>query len=191
MKESTGIEEENKMKISKAIIYICIIFAFLMVCINTNYYIIKEKEKSSYKYTSIWETIEKLENEELELNDINVIGIDDTLDILLYDKSLWNKLPLSDNFLKKYKNPKSIIKKYNKYESIDMGISRDYDSDNVIVIVCTERDDIFSLIKGRNITTEYTFEYTIDDKNQLDDLKLLKEVDIDSMTAETYDVKEY
>ena len=179
------------MKISKAIIYICIIFAFLMVCINTNYYIIKEKEKSSYKYTSIWETIEKLENEELELNDINVIGIDDTLDILLYDKSLWNKLPLLDNFLKKYKNPKSIIKKYNKYESIDMGISRDYDSDNVIVIMCTERDDIFSLIKGRNITTEYTFEYTIDDKNQLDDLKLLKEVDIDSMTAETYDVKEY
>lgn len=191
MKESTGIEEENKMKISKAIIYICIIFAFLIVCINTNYYIIKEKEKSSYKYTSIWETIEKLENEELELNDINVIGIDDTLDILLYDKSLWNKLPLSDNFLKKYKNPKSIIKKYNKYESIDMGISRDYDSDNVIVIMCTERDDIFSLIKGRNITTEYTFEYTVDDKNQLDDLKLLKEVDIDSMTAETYAVREY
>ena len=37
----------------------------------------------------------------------------------------------------------------------------------------------------------YYFEYILDDNNQLDDLILLKEVDIDSMTAETYDVQEY
>ena len=44
---------------------------------------------------------------------------------------------------------------------------------------------------GKSISTEYIFEYKIDSNNQLDDLILLKEVDIDSMTAETYAVREY
>ena len=46
------------------------------------------------------------------------------------------------------------------------------------------------IMKKRNNKIN-TFEYIINDSNRLDDLILLKEVDVDSMTAETYGIKEY
>ena len=149
------------------------------------------REKEGYRYTYIWEIIEKLNNNEAKIENIDEIGIVQVLDILFYDKSMWSKLPLTEKFIKKFRNPQGIISKYYNYESIGAGVSYDYDKDNLIFIDCIERENLISLVTGKNITTYYTFEYILDANNQLDDLILLKEVDIDSMTAETYDVREY
>ena len=179
------------MKLKKVIKLIFFLLLFITICMYAFLHFVRLREKDGYKYTYMWETIEKLNKSEMRIKDIDQIGIVQVLDILFYDKSMWNKLPLTDNFVQKFKNPQGIISKYYDYESIGAGMSYDYDKDNVIFVDCTERDNLVSLITGKNITTYYTFEYLVDDNNQLDDLILLKEVDIDSMTAETYDVREY
>ena len=179
------------MKFNRIIRIILTLVVLFILCLSVSNFIARIKEKEGYKHTYIWETINKLENNELEINDIRDVGIVEVLDILFYDESVWNKLPLTSNFIKKFKNPKGIIRKYNKYESIGVGLSREYQKNNVIFVDCVERDNFISLIRGKDITTYYTFEYIVDDNNKLDDLKLLKEVDIDSMTAETYAVREY
>ena len=177
------------MKISKAIKIITAILVVIVICVNVHTSIVRKIEKKGYKYTYIWDKIEKIEKGEESFKDIEGLGLIETIEIIFYDKDLWNKLPLSENFKRKYSGPKKIIKKYNDYEHFSVGRSRE--KENAIYIDCVERDNIVSLITGKNITTFYTFEYVIDSNNQLDDLILLKEVDIDSMTAETYAVREY
>ena len=179
------------MKIKSKMRILLIVILVIVVCMYVYGIVIRLREKEGYKHTPLWTTIEKLINDETEIKNINDINLTEIINILFYDKTLWDKLPLSDKFKIKFKNPKGIIKKYSKYETIWSGRSYDYDKDNVIYIDCTERDNLASLITGKNITTYYTFEYILDANNQLDDLILLKEVDIDSMTAETYDVREY
>ena len=179
------------IKAKNIIIILLAVSLIVLISINIFCYSCRIKYREGYKYISIGDIIEKLENNRTELKDINSVGIVDTLNLLFYDKSLWQKLPLSSSFRNKYSAPKSLIKKYNKYESISTGAELDYKKDNVVSIYCIERDSIFSLINNRNISTIYYFEYILDANNQLDDLILLKEVDIDSMTAETYAVREY
>ena len=179
------------MKVANIVKFLIVILIILFMGICINNYVIRVNEKEVYKYTYIWETIDKLNKNELKINTVDSIGIVETLDILFYDMSMWSKLPLTESFIKKFKGPNGIIRKYDKYESIDMGVFREYSKNNVIEIMCTERDSIISRITGKSVTTIYTFEYLLNANNQLDDLILLKEVDIDSMTAETYDVREY
>ena len=179
------------MRLKNVLKTLLVLFILTVICIIVINYIIRTKEKEGYKYTYIWNSIEELENGRLQLNDVNDVGIVEIMDLVLYDKTLWNKLPLSENFKQKFKLPKSIIKKYDNYNHISSGKSYDFEKNNVVSIYCAERENIISMITGKNISTEYYFEYIIDKNNQLDDLILLKEVDIDSMTAETYSVREY
>lgn len=179
------------MKSNKLFKVLCVIAVIIVICVSSINYIVRLKEKEGYKHTYIWETIEKLENNELEIKDINTIGVIDVFSILFYDKTLWDKLPLSENFKNKYRDPKSIIKKYNKYIHVSVGTPDDYDNENVIFVYTIEREDIKYFITGKSVSTIYYFEYKLDDKNLIDDLILLKEVDIDSMTAETYEMREY
>lgn len=179
------------MKTLKAIKIIIALATLIAICIYAYNNVVKMSEKEAYRYTHLWDKIEKLGKGEEVFKDIESLGVIETVEILFYDRSLWDKLPLSSNFINKFKSPKGIIKKYNDYESISGGYADYSDKDKVLFIDCVERDNIVSLATGKNITTYYTFEYKIDENNQLDDLILLKEVDIDSMTAETYAVREY
>lgn len=179
------------MKSKNLVKTLLIIFILVVICINIINYIIRIKEKEGYKHTYIWNIIEELESGRLLLNDVNDVGIVETIDLVMYDKSLWSKLPLSKKFKQKFSLPQNIIKKYDNYDHISSGKSYDFDKKNVVSVYCAERENIISMISGKNISTEYYFEYILDDNNQLDDLILLKEVDIDSMTAETYSVREY
>ena len=176
---------------TKRVKNILIVFLVVLVCLYIFSCIVKMKENLGYRHTYIWDKIEKLNNDELIADSVDSLGIVDTVIILFYDKSMWKKLPLSDNFIKKFKNPRGIIRKYYDYETISGGRSDDYDKENIVFIDCVERENILYYFTGKNITTFYTFEYVLDENNKLDDLILLKEVDIDSMTAETYDVREY
>ena len=178
-------------RIRNAIIILLAVSLLVLIFINIFNYSARIRYRAGYKYISIGNIIEKLENNEMELKDINSIGVVDTLNLLFYDKSLWQKLPLSNDFRTKYNTPKSIIKKYNKYESISTGMELDHSKDNVVSVYCIERDGIVPLVNVKSISTIYYFKYILDSNNQLDDLILLKEVDIDSMTAETYAIREH
>ena len=179
------------MRLSKMykIILLFIVFIIVFVLIRDRLTAFSRKER--YRHSYVGDTIEKIKNEELQFKDLRSAGIENVLIVLFYDKSIWDKLPLSDHFIGKFKNPGGIIKKYNKYDTIDVVLSSNYTKDNTVAIMCTERDSILSSITGKNITTVYTFEYIIEENGMLDDLILLKEEDIDSMTSETYAERTY
>lgn len=163
----------------------------IFICLNIYNYFFRLRINETYKYTPLWETIYNLNNNESGISKIDDMGVVEVIDVLFYNKKMWDKLPLSKNFKDKFHSQKNIIKKYDIYEHISCGRSYDFNKKNVIRLYCIERDNIISLITGKNISTIYYFEYILDDNNQLDDLILLKEEDIDSMTAETYAVREY
>ena len=140
----------------------------IVICVNVYNVIVRMQEKERYKHTYIYELAQKISSNELTVKNVDDLETYTIIDLVLSENELWDKLPLSDNFKRKYKK-----------------------SENIIDVYCTERDSLTSFMTGKSISTEYIFEYKIDSNNQLDDLILLKEVDIDSMTAETYAVREY
>ena len=72
---------------------------------------VRTREKDGYRYTHLWDKIEKIENSDEKYEDVDSLGLIETVELLFYDKSLWSKLPISGNFIKKFRNPKGIIKK--------------------------------------------------------------------------------
>lgn len=183
--------EETKMKFSKLHKIILLLIVLIIILIFTRNHLTKLSRNERYKHSYIGSTIEKIENGELQFKHLTDTRIEDVAIMLFYDKSIWDKLPLSNHFVEKFKTPSGIIKKYNKYDTIDVGLSNNYTKNNIVDVMCTERDSILSSITGKNITTVYTFEYIIDGNGMLDDLILLKEEDIDSMTSETYAERTY
>ena len=178
----------KKLKVLKIIIAIVML---IVICVNVYNVIVRMQEKERYKHTYIYELAQKISSNELIVKNVDDLGIYTIIDLVLSENELWDKLPLSDNFKRKYKKSENIIKKYSSYEYISVGTVKESDKENIIDVYCTERDGLTSFMTGKSISTEYIFEYKIDSNNQLDDLILLKEVDIDSMTAETYAVREY
>ena len=176
-------------KIKMPIIAITIIIC-LVIGIGFLSYIVKMKEREDYKYTYIWELAQRIRNNEIDVKNVDKLGIYATIDLVLSEQTLWDKLALTSSFKEKFNSPKEIIEKIDKYKNISVGVASEYNKSNVIVVAATEKESIISLF-NKNIETDYYFEYILDDDNQLGDLILLKEVDIDSMTAETYDVREY
>ena len=173
------------------ILYIAIILILcLIIGISIHSYIIRIKERENYKHTYIWELAQRIRDNEIEVKNVDKLGIHTIVDLVLSEQALWDKLALTNNFKEKFNNPKGIIKKIDKYTNISVGVASEYNKNSVIVVAATEKDSIIPL-SNKNIETDYYFEYILDVNNQLDDLILLKEVDIDSMTAETYSVREY
>lgn len=178
----------KKLKVLKIIIAIVML---IVICVNVYNAIVRMQEKERYKHTYIYELAQKISSNELTVKSVDDLETYTIIDLVLSENELWDKLPLSDNFKRKYKKSENIIKKYSSYEYISVGTVKESDKENTIDVYCTERDSLTSFMTGKSISTEYIFEYKIDSNNQLDDLILLKEVDIDSMTAETYAVREY
>lgn len=171
---------KNKIKYLVTIVAILLI---IFALIRTIRYV---REQRAFSHTYRYENILKIKNNEVIIKTINDLGIYSQVGVLLSDKSVWNKLALSNHFKEKFHNPNDIIRNIGKYESIDIGSSYEYLNKKTVCIMCTERENILYPITGKNVTTEYIFEYKINEENLLDDLILLKETDIDSMTSETY-----
>ena len=178
----------KKLRIVKIIV---VIFVFLIICIVVYNNANRKQENENYKNTYIWDLAQKINSDDIKVKKVDDLGIYTMLDLVLCEKDLWDKLALSDNFKQKYNSPKSIIKDIDKYKNISIGIAPMHSENNVIIVSGTARKSIVTLLSNKNVDTEYVFEYILNDNNQLDDLKLLKKVDIDSMTAETYDIREY
>lgn len=176
------------MKTRKIIVVIVFIFIIFSLAIK---YIQKIREERAFSHTITYKTIEQIRNNEINAQTLDGLAPYSQIAILLNDNTIWDKLALSNNFKNKYKKSKDIIPDIEKCEDIDVGFSRMDNSKNTILVFGQKRASFDTLFTGKNITTEYTFEYIIDKDNKIDDLILLKEVDVDSMTGETYREKVY
>ena len=149
------------------------------------------REERAFSHTITYKTIEQIKNNEIDAQTLDGLGPYSQIAALLNDNRIWDKLALSNNFKNKYKKPNDIIPDIGKCEDIDVGFSSMDDNKNTILVFGQKRPNLYTLFTGKNITTEYTFEYIIDKDNKLDDLILLKEADVDSMTSEVYSEKVY
>ena len=133
---------------------------------------------------------------EMDINNIKIENIEDidnagmTLSLVLEGSTEWNKLQVSENFKKKYKKGQDIIKNKNEYTGFSYGICREMypHKKNVIWLCGNKYDNIISTLKyGEPVSTEFIFEYEIDENNLLDDVKLIRKKDVYSISAERVD----
>lgn len=108
----------------------------------------------------------------------------------LEHKKWWHRLFISDNFKNKYKNPKRIISNVNQYESFYGEECYDYENKNVIIIYGDKKDPLIEKRDYEPIMTEFYFEYFMDDNNEIDDIKLLKKIDMNATTLKPIEQKQ-
>lgn len=103
----------------------------------------------------------------------------------LGSKKIWQRLFLSDKFKEKYKNPKGIIPNIKDYRWISGGNVpyEEFNKDNVIIIFADKKQPLFDFDDSQAIMTEFYFEYFMDENNDIDDIKLLKQVDTYASTG--------
>lgn len=105
----------------------------------------------------------------------------------------WDTLKLSDNFKKKFKNGKNIISNRDEYQSFSSGYDADFrfSGDQTIWLCGDKYDNVFNTLKyGDAVSTEFYFEYKVDENNLLDDVKLIRKKDVFSINAERVDGKQ-
>ena len=134
-----------------------LIVVLLLTCIFVFHYINIIKEKENYKNTYIYSLAQKIITNEVLVNSIDDLGIYTLIDLTLSEKNLWDKIPLSNNFKAKYKNPKNIVSKLDNCESISVGIAPEYVDRKAVTILAVKKDSVKSLLTKKNITTEYIF----------------------------------
>ena len=96
----------------------------------------------------------------------------------------WDDLFLSNNFKNKFKNRRGIIENIDDYDNI----SGFYSYDNGIKYLAIYADKKKTFLDFFNqdyddISTEFYFDYKIDDKGWLDDVDLIKKIDIYTSTG--------
>ncbi len=70
------------MKLKRVIRLIILLLLLIVICKYVFLYFVRLREKDGYKYTYVWETIEKLNNNEMEVKDIDQIGIVQVLSLI-------------------------------------------------------------------------------------------------------------
>ena len=132
------------------------------------------------------------------ISDLKILNKDDrdgagmTLLLAIEGDCNWDTLKLSDNFKKKFKNGKNIISNRDEYESFSSGHDADFRfSGDYTIWLCGDKyDNIFNTLKyGDAVSTEFYFEYKVDENNLLDDVKLIRKKDVFSINAERVDGK--
>ena len=96
----------------------------------------------------------------------------------------WDDLFLSNNFKNKFKNRRGIIENIDDYDNI----SGFYSYDNGVKYLAIYADKKKTFLDFFNqdyddISTEFYFDYKIDDKGWLDDVDLIKKIDIYTSTG--------
>ena len=94
----------------------------------------------------------------------------------------WNRLFLSDNFKKKYKNGRGILPNKRDFCWID-GTTIKKDGKKLIIIVTDKKEPLFDFDDSDAITTEFYFDYVLDEHNEIDDIILVETIDTDAMTG--------
>ena len=87
---------------------------FLLLILFSFYFINYRKEKLAFSKTNAFEMISELKNENKVANSLDDMDIYDTLTLMFYDEKIWDRLPLSTNFINKYNKKNQIIKEINE-----------------------------------------------------------------------------
>lgn len=104
---------------------------------------------------------------------------------LLEKYNNWNNLFLTDKFKNKFRNRQDVIKDINDYKDITGGYDYDEFNRKVVVIFATKKKNIVEIFntQDEDITTEFYFDFQTDQDGWIDDLTLLKRIDVDSTTG--------
>lgn len=81
----------------------------------------------------------------------------------------WDVLPLSDNFKKKFKTRQDLIPEFDLITSISSGYKHRDDEEMILI----HAEQLQSIFTDRIYT--YYFSFRLNDKRQLDDVKLIRE----------------
>lgn len=174
----------NGHRIIKFAILMFVIIALCSI-IKSNYVRSMKSLKSRHK--------ENITNSFKELSIQNEKDIDAIGEILLLaieNDVKWDDLNLSDNFKSKFKNGRGILPDKNEYEMFDVGHDSDFAEYNryTVWIRGDKYENIFNTLRyGEPVSTEFIFEYKIDENNLLDDVKLIRRKDVYSLTGERVD----
>ena len=170
--------------ISIIVVVICIFIAFLVVKKNSRY----QKSMKVFYEKYISDDLNELAIKNKD--DKDAAGLILVLAIEGYED--WDKLKLSDNFKKKFRNGKNIISNVDEYQHLSSGydIEFGWHKKNTVWIIGDKYDNIFNTLKyGDAVSTEFYFEYQVDDNNLLDDIKLIRKKDVFSINGERVDGK--
>ncbi|MBR1455315.1 MAG: hypothetical protein IJ593_11855 [Lachnospiraceae bacterium] len=167
------------------IILVCVI---LIILFSINKY--KKYKGSSKRYV---EEIMKTSVESINIDsEIDHASVGLVLRLAIEGDCDWDTLKLSDNFKTKFKNGKNIISNRDDYQSFSSGYDYDFGffKDYTIWLCGDKFDNIFNILKyGDAVSTEFYFEYKVDENNLLDDVKLIRKKDVFSINGERVDGK--
>ena len=110
-------------------------------------------------------------------------GIANEISIALSRHTNWDNLFLSDNFKTKYKNRKNILDDTGHISNISSGLTW-RDGNPVVLIFARKKTSLFDNDESDDITTEYSFKYTLNENGEIDDLILLEKNDIYTMSGD-------
>lgn len=128
---------------------------------------------------------ERIYNMKLYGTEFNESNVASEIASAIENKKIWHRLFLSDKFKEKYKNPKGIIPNIKDYCWISGGNVpyEEFNKDNVIIIFADKKEPLFDFDDSDAIMTEFYFEYYMDENNDIDDIKLIKQVDTYAATG--------
>ena len=149
---------------------VCVLF-FILILYSINKYSVEDKEIRRQQLIATAGSDELTED-----------VVSHEICIALAKYTNWDNLFLSDNFKNKYKDRSNIIDDVREIEAVNC--YPDYSEENVVVVLVEKKHKIFDRDESDDITTEYHFRYTINDKNEIDDLELLEEFDTYTIDGE-------
>ena len=165
------------------LILLIVIFIFFIMIKNNNKYVASNKHFVE-NYLKI--NIEDIKIKNIE--DIYNVGL--TLSLAIEGYTDWDKLELSDKFKTKFKNKNCIIENHNEYEKFDFGSNTEMllRGKKNVWIYGDKWDNVINTLKyGEPVSTEFIFEYELDENNLLDDVKLIRKKDVYSLNVTRVD----
>lgn len=177
-------QSKNKIIISIIALAIFLFIVFMVVKKNSRY----QKSMKVFYEKYINEDLNELIIKNKE--DSDAVGLILVLAIEGYED--WDKLKLSNNFKKRFRNGKNIISNVDEYQHFSSGYDVEFGwhKNNSVWITGDKYDNIFNTLKyGDAVSTEFCFEYQVDENNLLDDIKLIRKKDVFSINGERVDGK--
>ena len=169
-------------KILKIAIVAIIIF-FIIVALL----LVRRNRIENFKLTYTGKVIDFINNSTKKFETLNDFDLSDTIMVIFYDMKLCKKLPVSENFKRKYSTNRTIINDFNLYDNVvsvwedDEYKNLDNSNESNVIVVSADKKKKYN---GEDISTEFYFRYKINDKNELDDLEFLEKYDVFSMSGE-------
>lgn len=177
-------QKRIKMIVSIIVLIICIFIVFMFKKKNSRYQKSIKVFYETYISDDLNELAIKIKDDDDAVGLILILAIEGYVD--------WDKLKLSDKFKKKYRNGRSIIDNVDEYQHFSSGYDVEFGwhKKNTVWLTGDKYDNIFNTLKyGDAVSTEFCFEYYVDENNLLDDVKLIRKKDVFSINGERVDGK--